>query len=118
MTYDSNFTTILKKNLIKHFNYKNYEVIDLPTVNDKNSIYFVVKFWKKILYYDKLRAKSLGFNDDYILITKQARRSLLPLIEKVKSNKSNTFIFQCIDAYCNLSLIEYKETLKKNIFIF
>ena len=108
----------LKKNLIEYFNYKNYEVVDLPIVNDENSIYFVVKFWKKILYYDKLRAKSLGFNDDYILITKQARRSLLPLIEKVKSNKSNTFIFQCIDAYCNLNLIEYKQILKKTFSYF
>jgi len=118
MGYDDNFTTILKKNLIKHFNYKNHEVVDLPIINDENSIYFVVKFWKKILYYDKLRAKNLGFNNDYILITKQARKSLLPLIEKVKSSKSNTFIFQCIDAYCNLNLMEYKETLNKTFTYF
>ncbi len=119
MGYDDNFTTVLKKNLIKHFNYKNHEVVDLPIINDENSIYFVVKFWKRILFYNiKAVPKSLGFDDDNIHFTQEAHESLLPLIQKVKSTKSNTFIFQCIDAYCNLNLMVYKGTLKKTFLYF
>ena len=116
MGFDDNSTTVLKKKLIKHFYYKNYRVVDYLK-KDRNSIYFVVKFWKRVLFYDKLKAIDLGFNDDYILPTKQGRKFILPYLEKIQ-NRSNKFIFQCIDAYCNLNLIEYKQILKKTFSYF
>ena len=95
MRFNDNCTKLVKENLIDYFNYKNCKIIDFPTVNDTNSIYFIVKFWKWI--------KIIKNNE--IAMTKPGRK-LLPKINEVREN--NTFIFQIVDAYCTLDELNYK----------
>lgn len=96
----ANNSTLIKKNLIKHFNYKNIEVMEnktiLPPVNDNNSIYFIIKNWKHFKKIDK---------EGKIYITESGLK-MIPKINDLK--KYNILIFQIIDAYCDYDLKCYK----------